>query len=72
MRIGVMQLAGKTAVANGRHADSLLSMLVRLRCEHPIRFYDTNENHETLPTEAEVRLVRAVEPTATAASSNGH
>lgn len=73
MRIGVDATCWQNGRGYGRHARSLLSTLVRLDAENRYTFFiDSNENHETLPLEAEVRLVQATEPTATAASSNGH
>lgn len=73
MRIGVDATCWQNSRGYGRHARSLLSMLVRLDAENRYTFFiDSSESYETLPPEAEVRLVRATAPTATAASSNGH
>lgn len=73
MRIGVDATCWQNGRGYGRHARSLLSALVRLDAENRYTlFIDSNENHESLPPEAEIRMVRATEPTARAASSNGH
>ncbi|MBI3950390.1 MAG: glycosyltransferase family 4 protein [Acidobacteria bacterium] len=73
MRIGVDATCWQNMRGYGRHARGLLSTLVRLDAESRYTFFiDSIGNAETLPSEAEIRLVGTAAPTAVAASSNGH
>ncbi|HET9532677.1 MAG TPA: glycosyltransferase family 1 protein [Blastocatellia bacterium] len=73
MRIGVDATCWQNSRGYGRHARSLLGALLRLDCENHYTFFmDSTENSETVPSSAEVRLVRAAAPAVVAASSNGH
>jgi glycosyltransferase involved in cell wall biosynthesis len=57
----------------GRHARGLLSTLVRIdRSNRYVFFVDSEANFQTLPSEAEIRLVRNSMPATLAASNNGH
>ena len=73
MRIGVDATCWQNMRGYGRHARALLSALVQLDAENHYTFFmDSLENSETLPHQAEVRLVRTFTPTAVAASSTSH
>ena len=73
MRIGVDATCWQNNRGYGRHARSLLSTVLRLDEENHYTFFtDSSEIVEALPAAAEVRLIKATEPTATAASANGH
>jgi glycosyltransferase involved in cell wall biosynthesis len=73
MRIGVDATCWQNMRGYGRHARALLSALVQLDAENHYTFFmDSLENSETLPHQAEVRLVRTFRPTVVAASSTSH
>ena len=73
MHIAVDATCWQNTRGYGRHARSLLSALARLDAENQYTFFtDSSDNVETLPAEAEIRLVRTAAPTVVAASSNGH
>jgi glycosyltransferase involved in cell wall biosynthesis len=73
MRIGVDATCWQNNRGYGRHSKSLLRALVRVNAENRyIFFMDSTQDSETVPPQAEVRLVRTSAPTALAASSNGH
>ena len=73
MRIGVDATCWRNTRGYGRHTRALLGALLRLDTENQYSlFFDSNQDLEMLPEEAEIRLVRAGAPTAEAASANGH
>jgi len=73
MHIGVDATCWQNNRGYGRHARALLSSLVRADRENRYTFVmDSASGIDGVPTEANVRLVRASAPTAVAASSNGH
>jgi glycosyltransferase involved in cell wall biosynthesis len=73
MRIGVDATCWQNTRGYGRYARSLLRALVQHDKQNEYTFFlDSEENTETLPGEATVRLVRLSAPTSVAASSNGH
>jgi glycosyltransferase involved in cell wall biosynthesis len=73
MLIGVDATCWHNTRGYGRHTRGLLSTLVRLDTERRYFFFvDSSENLDTLPAEAEIRLVRNSVPTAVAASADGH
>jgi len=73
MRIGVDATSRQNNRGYGRHARALLNALVPLdRGNHYTLFVDSVEFDDTLPPEAEVRLVNTDAPTAVATSANGH
>jgi len=73
MRIGVDATCWQNTRGYGRHARALLSTLVRLDAENRYTFFmDSTEDSETVPPEAELRLVPTSVPTVVAASANGH
>jgi glycosyltransferase involved in cell wall biosynthesis len=73
MRIGVDATCWQNTRGYGRHARALLSTLVRLDAENRYTFFmDSTEDSQTVPPEAELRLVPTSAPTVVAASANGH
>jgi glycosyltransferase involved in cell wall biosynthesis len=73
MRVGVDATCWQNTRGYGRHARALLSTLVRLDVENRYTFFmDSRQGSETVPAEAELRVVRTSAPAAVAASSNGH
>ena len=73
MRIGVDATCWQNDRGYGRQGRGLLRALVPLdRWNHYVFFMDSRENLETVPPEAEVRMVLASAPTAVAASANGY
>lgn len=73
MNIGVDATCWQNQRGYGRHARALLSALVRLdRDNHYTFFLDSDENLETLPSEAQVIRVASKVPAALAASATGH
>jgi glycosyltransferase involved in cell wall biosynthesis len=72
MRIGVDATCWQNNRGYGRHARALLNALVRLDTRNRYTlFLDSTEVSESVPPEAETRLVRTSVPTVLAASSNG-
>lgn len=72
MRIGVDATCWQNARGYGRHARSLLGALLALDRENRyIFFLDSTEHVESLPPNAEPRVVRTSAPTAVAASAHG-
>lgn len=73
MRIGVDATSRQNNRGYGRHARALLNALIPLDQENQYTlFVDTAESGDTLPPEAEVRLVTTDAPTAVATAANGH
>ncbi len=73
MYIGVDATCWQNTRGYGRHARALLSTLVNLDIENRYAFFmDSDENAESLPAAAELKIVRADAPTTVAASANGH
>jgi glycosyltransferase involved in cell wall biosynthesis len=73
MRIGVDATCWQNDRGYGRQGRGLLKALVPLdEGNHYVFFMDSNENWQTVPPEAEVRMVLASSPTAVAASANGY
>lgn len=72
MRIGVDATCWHNTRGYGRHARALLGALVRIDRQSQYTFFlDAADGRESLPPEAEVRLVHADAPAAVAASSRG-
>ncbi len=73
MQIGVDATCWANERGYGRQGRGLLRSLVTLdRGNRYVFFMDSKENLETVPTEAEVRIISASVPTAVAASANGY
>src|SRR5215475_15176890 len=73
MRIGIDATCWLNKRGYGRHARGLLSTLVRTDPGNRYVFFlDSEVQLQTLPTEAEIRLVKSTSPTAVASSANGH
>lgn len=72
MHIGVDATCWNNTRGYGRHGRALLSALVRLDAENHYTFFvDTTRLVDSMPPEAQVRLVSSSTPTAVAASANG-
>jgi len=72
MQIGVDATCWQNTRGYGRHGRALLGALVRLDAENRYVFFmDSAESSETVPSQAELRLVGVSTPTAIAASSSG-
>jgi glycosyltransferase involved in cell wall biosynthesis len=73
MKIGVDATCWQNARGYGRHARGLLSTLMRLDAENRYTlFMDSPFQWNSVPAQAEVRMVHTSAPTAVAASANGH
>jgi glycosyltransferase involved in cell wall biosynthesis len=72
MLVGVDATCWQNTRGYGRHARGLLSALVRTdESNRYVFLIDSEDLFQTLPSEAEVRLVRNTLPTAVATSANG-
>lgn len=73
MHIGIDATCWQNTRGYGRHARALFGALVSLDTNNRYTFFmDSVEKSDTVPSKAEVRLVRADAPAATAAAANGH
>ena len=73
MNIGVDATCWQNNRGYGRQGRGLLRALVPLDRENRYTFFmDSTENLETMPSGAQIRLVRTSAPAAVAASSSGH
>jgi len=73
MRIGVDATSRQNNRGYGRHARALLNALISLdKGNQYTLLVDSVESGDTLPPEAEVRLVNTDAPTAVATAANGH
>lgn len=73
MKVGVDATCWQNSRGYGRHARALLRALVSLDKENQYTFFmDSANDVESLPQEAKIHLVSSENPTALAASANGH
>ncbi len=73
MKIGVDATVWQNKRGYGRHARALLSALLPLDAANQYVFFlDSNEDLDSIPSQAEIHLVPASAPTSEAASASGH
>ena len=73
MKVGVDATVWQNKRGYGRHARALLSTLLPLDTDNQYVFFlDSNEDLDSIPSQAKIQLVQASVPTSEAASASGH